>query len=255
MKYAALDFELGNGRMISACAVGLAVFEDFRMVRRFGSLIRPPEAAGKFHWGNVRVHGIRRRDVEDAPTFAELWPQMEADLEGSVIVCHNAAFDTAVLRACLEHYGLPLPRCRSLCTVKISQLVWPEMENHKLNTVAEALGIRLSHHEAGSDAHAAGLILLRALQATGCADADALAAKLDLRPGVLGVTECKTGEELEREAKREAEGESRQKGRARKLRYPRRGRAPRKPRLQKIETNGKGVHENEKGLLRRSAKH
>lgn len=202
MKYAALDFEVGNGNFISACSIGLAVFEDFQLVRRFGCLICPPEEAGPFHWGNVRVHGIRKKDVRHAPRFDKLWRRLRNDLEGSILVCHNAMFDTAVLRACLDYFQLPYPDCRYLCTVKVAQAVWPEMENHRLNTLSEALGIRLEHHEAGSDAHAAGLLLLEALRQTGCADAEELAQKLGIRLGVLGGVACKTAREIERDVYR-----------------------------------------------------
>ena len=200
MKYAALDFEVGNGNLLSACSVGLSVFRDFQLVRRFGSLIRPPFSAGAFHWGNVRVHGIRRNDVEHAPLFDELWPSLRDDIEGSVIVCHNASFDTSVLCAILDHFHLPYPNCRYLCTVKISQAVWPDMENHRLNTLAEALGITLEHHAADSDAYAAGLLLLASLRETGCDDADALASHLGLRLGVLGGKPCATALEIEKES-------------------------------------------------------
>ena len=243
MKYAALDFEVGNANMTSACAIGLCVFEDFRMVRRFGCLIRPPKSAGKFHWGNVRVNGIKKKDVRNAPTFGQLWDGLREDLENSILVCHNAAFDTAVLRACLDYFGLPYPRCRYLCTVKVAQAVWPEMENHRLNTLSEALGIKLDHHEAGSDAHAAGLLLLEALRATGCADAVEMAEKLGLRLGVLGGADCKTAQEIEREEYRLSHP-----------RRPRRRHCVKNPELQTIEITGKGEH-HEKRLFERTAKH
>ena len=105
------------------------------------------------------------------------WEPLADIAEGSVIVCHNAMFDTNVLCSCLAHYGLKMPECRYLCTVKVSKRVWPELENHKLDTVSAALHIDLNHHEAGSDARAAGLILQAALRRTGSADADALAEK------------------------------------------------------------------------------
>ena len=75
----------------------------------------------------------------------------------------------------------------------MSKRVWPELENHKLDTVSAALHIDLNHHEAGSDARAAGLILQAALRRTGSADADALAEKIGMRLGrisSMGKTPC-----------------------------------------------------------------
>lgn len=193
MRYLALDFETGNASPLSACALGASVFEDNQLVDEKISLIRPPECVGKFHWGNVRVNHIKEKMVADAPSFAEVWEPLADIAEGSVIVCHNAMFDTNVLCSCLAHYGLKMPECRYLCTVKVSKRVWPELENHKLDTVSAALNIDLNHHEAGSDARAAGLILQAALRRTGSADADALAEKIGMRLGrisSMGKTPC-----------------------------------------------------------------
>ncbi len=194
MRYVALDFETGNASPLSACALGVSVFEGRVLVKEDVSLIHPPECAGKFHWGNVRVNHITQKMVRDAPLFDSVWEKIAKDAEGSVIVCHNAEFDIKVLCACLSHYNMDIPECRYLCTVKVSRRVWPELENHKLDTVAHALGISLNHHEAGSDAKAAGLILQAALKTTHSGDALALAEKIGMKLGRLscmGVTPCK----------------------------------------------------------------
>lgn len=185
MNYTAIDFETGNAYYTSACSIGVSVFEGNRPVRQYTRLICPPKEAGQFHWYNIKIHGIRRKMVQNEPDFAALWPALRQDIDGRILVCHNAAFDTAVLCRCLEFYGVPLPRCRYICTVKVSQKLWPELENHKLDTVAAALHIPLHHHEAGSDAHACGLILQRALCETGCESVEALAARLEIQLGEI----------------------------------------------------------------------
>ena len=198
MKYTAMDFETGNASPLSACSIGISVFEDDAPPRDAVFLMKPPAGVGKFHWGNIRVNGIKEKMVADAPSFAAVWEQIEADVRDSVIVCHNAMFDTSVLCACLAHYGLQMPDCRYVCTVKISQRVWPDLENHKLNTVSEALHIPLNHHEAGSDARAAGLILQAALRETGSADVLELSEKIGMRPGrisSMGKTPCSIAKE------------------------------------------------------------
>ena len=193
MRYFALDFETGNASPLSACALGVSIFEDGRLVGERVSLLKPPACAGKFHWGNVRVNHIKENMVQDAPSFASFCRELASLAEGSVLVAHNAMFDTGVLCACLAHYGLPMPECRYVCTVKVSQRVWPDLANHKLDTVSDYLGITLDHHEAGSDARAAGLILQAALRETGAADADVLADTIGMRMGrisSMGKTPC-----------------------------------------------------------------
>lgn len=200
MRYVALDFETGNASRLSACALGVSIFEDSTLVAEQTTLIKPPAQVGKFHWGNVRVNHIKESMVVDAPAFDAVWQNGIAELaEGSVLVCHNAMFDTAVLCACLAHYHLRVPECRYICTVKVAQRVWPQLQNHKLDTVSQALGIALNHHEAGSDARAAGLILQAALRETASADADELAQKIGMRLGrisCMGTVPCSIAKEL-----------------------------------------------------------
>lgn len=198
MRYIALDFETGNASRLSACALGVSIFEDQTPAGELVTLIKPPAQVGKFHWGNVRVNHIKESMVVDAPTFDIVWRELADRVDGSVLVCHNAMFDTAVLCACLAHYHLPVPDCRYVCTVKVAQRVWPQLINHKLDTVAGALGIALNHHEAGSDARAAGLILQAALRETGCADVDALAHRIGMRLGrisCMGTVPCSIAKE------------------------------------------------------------
>ncbi|HIX90640.1 MAG TPA: 3'-5' exonuclease [Candidatus Agathobaculum pullicola] len=201
MRYVALDFETGNASRLSACALGVSIFEDAVLVAEQTTLIKPPAQVGKFHWGNVRVNHIKESMVVDAPSFDVVWRQGIGELaEGSVLVCHNAMFDTAVLCACLAHYHLPVPECRYVCTVKVAQRVWPQLQNHKLDTVSQALGISLNHHEAGSDARAAGLILQAALRETASADADELAQKIGMRMGrisCMGTVPCSIAKEFQ----------------------------------------------------------
>ncbi|WP_254991366.1 exonuclease domain-containing protein [Cyanobium sp. N5-Cardenillas] len=60
-------------------------------------LIRPPRRTFQF----TAIHGISWSQVAQAPTFAELWPQLAAALEvAQFIAAHNASFDAGVLRAC-----------------------------------------------------------------------------------------------------------------------------------------------------------
>lgn len=198
MRYIALDFETGNASRLSACALGVSIFEDQTPAGELVTLIKPPAQVGKFHWGNVRVNHIKESMVVDAPTFDIVWRELADRVDGSVLVCHNAMFDTAVLCACLAHYHLPVPDCRYVCTVKVAQRVWPQLINHKLDTVADALGIALNHHEAGSDARAAGLILQAALRETGCADVDALAHRIGMQLGrisCMGTVPCSIAKE------------------------------------------------------------
>lgn len=198
MKYVSIDFETANSSYLSACSIGVSVFEDRKFLKSNVYLIKPPEQFGNFHWFNVKIHGITKNMVETAPSFDLVWQSIKDEFNDSIIVCHNALFDTAVLRKLLEWYRLPLPSCKYACTVKIAQKVWPELSNHKLDTVSSALNILLNHHEAESDSRASGLILISALHQTGSDDIIELSERIGLRMGILspnGCVSCSTAEE------------------------------------------------------------
>ncbi|MBE9389667.1 3'-5' exonuclease [Vagococcus salmoninarum] len=159
MNFIAFDFETANAQKHSACSVALIMVQDDKIVGRYYSLIKPET---DFHWRNIQVHGIQPEDVVDASTFPEVWEEIKGFFqENRLIVAHNAAFDCNVLKGCLEYYNLEQPHYLSLCTVKTSRKLFPNFENHRLNTVCDYLNITLdNHHNALEDSIACANILL-----------------------------------------------------------------------------------------------
>ncbi|MDE1994526.1 MAG: 3'-5' exonuclease [Rhizobiaceae bacterium] len=150
MKTIAIDFETANEQRGSACSVGLAWIEDNRVVRIEERLIRPRDM--RFSSFNVAIHGIRPEHVEDAPEFPGVMDEFADAFHGSTMIAHNAAFDFSVWRSSLDRYGLPYPEFSYLCSVKMAQRVWPQLISHKLNVLAEHLGLSFAHHNAAEDA-------------------------------------------------------------------------------------------------------
>ena len=109
--------------------------------------------------------------LEDAPSFAQVWPQVEPYLHGRIPVAYNHEFDSRFLWAECRRLGLP-PRGEDLapaCSddgVWIDPLVWAreiqkEERGHKLTDVCGRLGVPLeTAHRASHDAEAAGRVLL-----------------------------------------------------------------------------------------------
>ncbi|GAA2527461.1 DEDD exonuclease domain-containing protein [Rarobacter incanus] len=78
-------------------------------------------------------------------------------LGDAVIVAHNAPFDVGFLRHCATEHGYPWPRSLVVDTVKLARAVVPkgEVPNHKLSTLAQHFGARVTpDHRALSDARA-----------------------------------------------------------------------------------------------------
>ncbi len=161
MDFTAIDFETATGKRDSACAVGIVTVENGIITEEYFSLIQPPGNA--YFPMNIAVHGIHPRDTLDAPTFAQLYPEIRTRLQHRTLVAHNEVFDRSVLRRTMEYYGLNygelrLPQ-RWECTMRIYKA--KGYVPYKLNSCCERLGIPLDHHEALSDAIACARLYLR----------------------------------------------------------------------------------------------
>lgn len=162
MKIVAIDFETANQSRISMCAASVAVFEDGVLVESPCWLVKPPQGHGWFipEWTND-IHGISHVDVRHAPAFSNIAGEFLARLASAdIIVAHNARFDMDVLRQTLDHFQIPQPAFRYLCTCTLARRVWPELPNHQLNTMATHIGHKFRHHHAQDDAVAAGTVFL-----------------------------------------------------------------------------------------------
>src|ERR1043166_1688633 len=80
--------------------------------------------------------GISNEMVQQAPTFAELAPEVLERLAGRLFVAHNARFDYGFLRGELRRQNLRLQE-KVLCTVKLSRRLWPEQRTHSLDALME----------------------------------------------------------------------------------------------------------------------
>lgn len=150
MNFTSIDFETANNKRNSACSVAVVVIENGRMIDSYSSLIKPPEMI--FEEGNINIHGITPDMVKNAPTFAEIWTDLRRFLENRIVIAHNANFDMSVLRNCIWEYKLDKPNFYTACTVQIAKRVWPDLINHKLNTMGEFFQIKFKHHDALDDA-------------------------------------------------------------------------------------------------------
>lgn len=161
--FAAIDFETANGSRSSVCSVGVVVVREGEVVDRFYSLIRPePDYYAYFC---QRVHGLSRRDTCNAPTFPEVWAEIEERIYGLPLVAHNARFDEGCLRAVFDCYDMRYPGYTFYDTLAASRRTFGRaLENHQLHTVAAACGFSLEdHHHALADAEACAAIALKLL--------------------------------------------------------------------------------------------
>ena len=155
--FTAIDFETANHARTSICQVGLVRVEAGVIIRELSLLVQPPQNyyLPKF----TEIHGIKPADTFHAPTFEEVWPQLEPYIMGQRVVAHNGpSFDFNVLRQTLAHYSLRVPAFEGICTFAIYR--------KNLAALCTEHSIELNHHDALSDARACAALYLRHLGVT-----------------------------------------------------------------------------------------
>jgi len=162
--WVALDFETATRERNSACAIGLAFGRKTEIIGKASALIKPP--GNRFEEFHTSLHGIDASKVKREKTFPELWPELFPAFSEVVVLAHNAAFDISVLRHSLDAHGITYPCIQYYCTVDFSRKIWPTLRNHKLNTVAEHLGIDFKHHDAEEDASVCARVVIECMKIT-----------------------------------------------------------------------------------------
>lgn len=161
--FIALDVETANADFASICSIGLV---HFRKGTVFSSLTILVDPQAEFDPFNIGIHGIRPADVKGKPTIDKVIPVLATNIADSV-VAHHSSFDKTAFNRAAERYNIGQLPCIWLDTVRVARAAWPELENHKLATLAAEFGIAFKHHDAAEDARAAGLVLTRAISETG----------------------------------------------------------------------------------------
>jgi DNA polymerase-3 subunit epsilon len=163
MNFIAIDFETATHERNSACELGICVVENAKIVETKTWLIKPP-CFPYFNPHNINVHGIYPQDVANAPTFDEIWSEVEELLYGNLMIAHNAAFDAGVLRSCLDYYGIFKPKTKYLCSIQLAKKSWTNLESYGLKNLANHHQIKFNHHRAGADAEVCAKLSLLAFE-------------------------------------------------------------------------------------------
>jgi DNA polymerase-3 subunit epsilon len=125
---------------------------------------RPLSAAG------IAIHGIEPAMLRGQPLIAAVLPAFHAFAQDTVLVAHNAAFDMRFLQLKEAATGVVFDQ-PVLDTLLLSAVVHPQQDSHRLEAIAERLGVTvLGRHTALGDAMVTAEVfakLLPLLQAMG----------------------------------------------------------------------------------------
>ena len=131
--------------------IGAIKIKDGQVIDSFSQLINPEREIPEFI---TNLTGITDKMVANKPTIDQVILEFYDFIKGSVLVAHNASFDVGFIREKLKSVNLGLYN-PVFDTLELARAVFPDLRNHKLDTIAQYLDVNLdNHHRAVDDATA-----------------------------------------------------------------------------------------------------
>lgn len=172
----AIDFETTGstpGTQNVPWQIGVVAIEDGRVAleHSFHSLLHVP-VDHPFNPYTPGRWGRLRKELDDAPTIQELWPELRTFLLGRILVAHHAPTERGLLAQefPLQQFGPWVD------TLSLARAAFPKQKEYKLETLIPALGMGnilsercpgLAPHDAFYDAVACATFLENILSAPG----------------------------------------------------------------------------------------
>jgi len=128
----------------------------------FNKLVRPK---GPLSEEITRITGITREMLEGCPEIGAVLPELLDFIGNDALIAHNAEFDMAFLQEGVSrHLNRKLDN-RVVCTLSLARAVLPNLDNHKLHTIARYFKIEISaRHRAIGDVEATYQIWLKLVE-------------------------------------------------------------------------------------------
>ncbi len=109
----------------------------------------------------IPIHGITEAMVNGQPRLDVVLPAFHEFCHETVLVAHNAAFDMRFFQLKEDSLGVKFTQ-PVLDTLLLSAVIHPNQESHKLELIAERLGINvIGRHTALGDAFVTGEVFLK----------------------------------------------------------------------------------------------
>jgi DNA polymerase-3 subunit epsilon len=137
--YWAVDLETGglDAKSDPILAVGMVPVRagTIRLGERYHTLVRPPDGS-TISPLSVRAHQLVWGEVQEAPTLADVLPEVATRLSEGPLLVHHRAIDVSFLRRDFKRVGLDWPKPRVVDTVdlliRIARLRRPELSEEML---------------------------------------------------------------------------------------------------------------------------
>ncbi|MFD1037950.1 PolC-type DNA polymerase III [Virgibacillus byunsanensis] len=127
------------------------------IVDRFESFANPHHPLAQI---TTDLTGITDDMVKDAPEIDDVLKDFYKWMGDSILVAHNASFDIGFVNEGFKKINYEKVKNPVIDTLELARFLFPELKNHRLNTLCKHLDIELTqHHRAIYDAEATGYLL------------------------------------------------------------------------------------------------
>ncbi|SHE41784.1 MULTISPECIES: 3'-5' exonuclease [Caloramator] len=149
--FVALDLETTGLHPESDKIVEIAAikYDNYNIIDSFHTLINPKIEIPSYI---TSINGISNDMVKTKPTIDQVFPKFIKFIEDLPIVAHNAGFDGKFIKySSFYLYNKDIINNIFIDTVKIAKKIYPQLPNHKLETIKNFYGLNLKSHRAYDD--------------------------------------------------------------------------------------------------------
>ena len=161
MRLIAIDVETAAQGHI--CEIGCAEIADRQIVKVCGWLVKP-SCFPNFDPEHQTIHNIIAADLENAPTFKELW---DAELHkiirpDALLIAHHAWYDVEAITTEMKRNEIKMFPVRYFCTLQQARKHLKGLDGYSLKNVCRFMKIQQDNpHRAESDAVSAARIFIK----------------------------------------------------------------------------------------------
>jgi DNA polymerase III subunit epsilon len=164
LSFCVIDLETtgGNPDTEKIIEIGMVKIENRKITEERSFLINPKKDIPDFV---QKLTGIRKNDVEHAPTIEEVIDEITQFIGTSILVAHNTSFDIPFLNGVLKKLQKPSLENKVICTNIMTKYMIPDIMSSNLNYMSQIFNIPHSQaHRAIEDARATGHLLLKYME-------------------------------------------------------------------------------------------